>query len=269
MIAPSPAPPPTIPAVRLPLPFCDLSYSLVLTRTPPIEVREIPRSPAPLKRPRPLAATTSPATRVPRGNTVAPPGVTIGSARTPVNPSPTLFLLAASVSVIVTATREPAGAVLDTDAAGALATGAEAAGAAGCAASFTGCACGGVTPAGYVTDPSAFVIDPSGFFVTAVGGFTPAGYVTDPSGLVTDPSAFFTPWAGGGALLHPVTTIVAPSANDARNLTRFVFIWEGLLRMSSFRFLDLGPLSLLPRRQMPLSPPFRCIHQHCLITPLK
>src|SRR5260370_31062000 len=105
----------------------------------------------------------------------------IGSARTPVNPSPTLFLLAASVSVIVTATRVPAGAVLDTDAAGALATGAEAAGAAGCAASFTGCACGGVTPARYVTHPSPVVIGPSAFFVTAAGGLTPRAYLTVPS----------------------------------------------------------------------------------------
>src|SRR5260370_31089294 len=102
----------------------------------------------------------------------------IGSARTPVNPSPTLFLLAASVSVIVTATGVPAGAVLDTDAAGALATGAEAAGAAGCAASFTGCACGGVTPARYATDPSPLLIAPSAFFLTPGGVFTPPPHAT-------------------------------------------------------------------------------------------
>src|ERR1700712_2845320 len=111
MIAPRPAPPPTRAPVRLPLPFSDFSYSVVLTRAPPIDVSSIPRAPAPLKRPRPFAATTVPATLVPRGKIVAPPLERIGSARTPENPSPTLFVLALRVSVIVTATRLPAGAV--------------------------------------------------------------------------------------------------------------------------------------------------------------
>src|ERR1700759_3382251 len=77
-----------------------------------MEVTAIPSAPDPLNLPRPFAATTVPTTCAPRGKTVEPPELLTGAASSPVNPSPTLFLLAASCSVTVTVTEAPAGAVI-------------------------------------------------------------------------------------------------------------------------------------------------------------
>src|ERR1700754_3796785 len=77
-----------------------------------MEVTAIPSAPAPLNFPRPFAATTVPTTCAPRGKTVPPPEALTGAASTPVNPSPTLFLLALNCSVTVTVTAVPAGAVI-------------------------------------------------------------------------------------------------------------------------------------------------------------
>src|SRR5258708_18579295 len=76
-----------------------------------MEVTLIPSAPDPLNFPCPFAAITVPTTWAPRGKTVAPPAVLTDCARTPVNPSPTLFLLALNCSVTVTTTAAPAGAV--------------------------------------------------------------------------------------------------------------------------------------------------------------
>src|SRR5580698_1317269 len=138
--APPPAPPPMNPAVRLPLPDCSFSYSATLTGFPEIEVTWIPNAPDPLNLPCPLAATTVPTTCAPRGKMTVPPAPLTDCANTPVNPSPTLFLLALNSWVIVTTTAVPAGAVTSTGGggggggAGAAATGAGAGVIAGAAA---------------------------------------------------------------------------------------------------------------------------------------
>src|SRR5271170_2084388 len=107
--APPPAPPPINPAVRLPLPDCAFSYSVVLTRWPPIEFTSIPRAPAPLKRPCPFDAITVPSTLVPRANRIVPSEDLIDEESTPLKPSPTLFLLALTVCPIDIETGVPLG----------------------------------------------------------------------------------------------------------------------------------------------------------------
>ncbi len=110
MRAPPPAPPPIMPAERLPLPFSSCSYSEVWTGMPPMLVSWMPRLPEPLKRPRPLAAMTVPATGVPRGKTTVP-WCTRDWARAPVKGSPTSLCLALRLSVMLTLTLVPAGMV--------------------------------------------------------------------------------------------------------------------------------------------------------------
>src|ERR1700735_2177981 len=148
--APPPAPPPINPAVRLPLPDCAFSYSLVLTRCPPIDVISIPRAPAPLNLPWPFDAITVPCTLVPLGYKTAPSASLIEEASTPLKPSPTLFLLALSCWEMDTLTAVPLGALRTTGAGGGGGSGGAAAtgGAAEPAAPGAGdaAAAGGVPP---------------------------------------------------------------------------------------------------------------------------